>query len=317
MDQSENEIFWESRESVSDRLDALLREDKPFVRLEAPARVDASRHEDIPVLVAQAGTARDFASGSLLADGWLALVDLDRNRLALRPVLFSPGAEPTAPDEPVDADLDDPAVGMQEIWVDLRRRFDEEFLLGARRFVLRAFQDGISTESHRMDVGPSVEEFDQAWARDRDQVPPRRSVPDSLLEPIQAWKAMSVTAQLPRGVESAATFREDGSHLEIAIACEELWGERIELEPGAVMANGMRPPDALRAIHLVLAGGGRVLSGTVEVPAISGFQDGLVRCRVDIRLAAVFPSIAPGSKWACYVFCGPLAAGPFQVDLPL
>ncbi|MBK9577606.1 MAG: hypothetical protein IPK50_06825 [Fibrobacterota bacterium] len=313
MNEIDNEAYWQSPETVSKRLDQRLREDKPFVVLDGPSRVDTEIHADIPVLVAQAGAARDFVAGSLAVEGWLAMVDEDRNWIALRPVQYSPGADPVDPGEPMEVDLDDPSVGMQEEWVDLREMFDPGFFDGAHRWAVRGVLDRGMTNTVRMEVGPGGERFVETWEKSRSEVPVRDRVPDSFLASEHPWKAMSVTAELARGMDVKADRRQDGHHLEVAIACEPLWGERLETEPGAVLPNGMRPPDAMRMIHLVVMSGSRVRSRSLDVPAIAGFQDGLLRCRMEISLPAVFPDLVLDSLWGCYVFCGPLAAGPLRM----
>lgn len=309
MTESENDRFWTDAKSVKAVFRGRFEEGSPFVSAIGPSHFDPEKRSSLPFQFAQAGTVRDFLAGSLLKNGRIVLMDLDRNRLRICDVDVPKGDLPARP--PVgQIDLEDPAFGMQTRQVDL---CDDRFA-GIERevghFRMVAILPHQQTEPVDFLVGPDEPRFSDALGLALADIPIRDSIPSALLSESKSWKAIAIRPGFPEGLDLQIVLEGGQVHAVVSVALEEMRGERLILEPGAVMSNGMKPPDAIRTVHLVACLQDGVFLASLEIPVNGSSGDSLLRGSAAIDLDRIFSGWRAAGVLSLRLFCGGWMAGP-------
>ncbi|HNY29518.1 MAG TPA: hypothetical protein PKO15_01400 [Fibrobacteria bacterium] len=309
MDESMDDKFWTDPDEVAEAFDRRFEDGEPFLAVIGPTRFDPSLHEDLPIQLAQAGRVRDFVERNLLRNGRIVLVDLDRNSVRICDVDVPQGEQPDRP--PVKPpDLDAPQVGMQSIQLDLCTDRFPELHEEIGRYRLMAILPHVQTDPIDFKVGPDEPAFGKALRESLAEMPRRNAVPESIFAENKPWKAVAMPQGLPEGIALELGVEGERLHAAVSTAIQEMPNERLVLEPGAILPNGTRPPDALRRLHLVALSDRSAYAISLEVPVNGDASGGLLRGCVSIDLERAFPGWRKAELRSLRVFCGSWMAGP-------
>ncbi len=312
-----NEDFWSDAPTVTLEQIRLTKEDRPQLLLLGPSAIDPTRHRTIPVSLFQKGTREDFVQGSLTGNGLLVLVDQDRNQILTAPPEKPMNFQPAPPlPRPAGAPVEAPkGYGGSGTRIDLASRFFPEIDHTLGRYRLMGVLPRMATRGLAFRIGPSGTEFEPKLQESLGRIPGRTSVPEELFTPKRPWKAISVSPDLPEGIVAESSGSKERPTLTVGFALPELPGERIHLEPGAVMPDGTLPPEVLKKLHLLFCFEGFFYrSATLELPAHKNPRDALLRGRVEVDLIAIEPAAARPGLVSVYVFSGASVLGPLFMD---
>lgn len=312
----ENDAHWNDPDAFSGVRRKIFQEGKRQRLLVGPSWVDQARHKTIPVQMIQCGTQKDFVEGSLASQGMLVLVDRDRNLLQISPADWNPMVSQAPVLPPPPANPDDKDLGLQSTQTDLVGRFFPDLPHVTGRFRLVGVLSIATTLAMDFQVGASQAKFPEELASVLASIPPRKSIPAEIMGEPRPWKALAVSEEIAKGIRAQILPQADHLVMKLEFALPQLPGERLQLEPGAVMSNGMRPPDGVKWVHLVLAGTKNCDRHSLLLPVSMGFSDQLARGRFEVDLSQLAPSIAAQTMSSLYLFSGSEWAGPLQIPLP-
>ncbi|MBK9577608.1 MAG: hypothetical protein IPK50_06835 [Fibrobacterota bacterium] len=315
--QVKSEDFWGNPGKIEDVGRACFDSRKPCRLLLAPEWVDREDRKTIPVWMVQCGSLREFHRGSLKSDALLALVDLDRNSLQLSGADAEPAVSVQpfgGPPKPVEeADIPDDSFHESSTQVDLRPKFFPDLAHTTGRFKLVALLAVASTLASDLQVGSDASSFAKALAASLATLKPRTVVPSEFVAETAAWKALAAPPGLPKGVRAEVAWKNNRALLVLDFALPELPGERIELEPGAVLPNGARPPGFAKNIHLVLMGKAANATKTLLLPVGERSADGLLRGKFEVDLLSVQPNLVDWKFQSVYALSGEALVGPVAI----
>lgn len=306
----DNDAYWNDPAAFSAVRRTIFQEGKHQRLLLGPSWVDRTLRKTIPVQIVQCGTQKDFVEGSLASKGMLVLVDRDRNLLQLSPAAWDPMVSQAPPVPPAPANPDDKDLGLQSTQTDLVGRFFPDLSHTTGRFRLVGVLSIASTLAMDFQIGTIQEKFPQELAASLATIPARKSIPAELVVEPRPWKAMAASESIAKGLRAQILPEGQRLVLKLEFALPELAGERLHLEPGAVMPNGMRPPDAVKWVHLVLAGTKTYDRHSLLLPVSLGFADHLVRGRFELDLTLLAPKITSAGAVSIALFSGSESEGP-------
>ena len=143
------------------------------------------------------------------------------------------------------------------------------------------------------------------WWNNRKAAPEHGKVP---------WKALAAPPSIGEGLRAMLSTEPAGVFLEVEFALPELRGERLHLEPGAVLPSGNRPPDAVKRIHILAAGEDHSRTIQMLLPVVASPDDSLLRGHAKIDLRKILPDMADGNIRSIYVFSGSSGIGPLVLS---
>lgn len=315
--QVKSEDFWGNPGKIEDVGRACFDSRKPCRLLLAPEWVDREDRKTIPVWMVQCGSLRDFHRGNLKSDALLALVDLDRNHLQLASAEAEPavGVQPFGgPPKPVEeADIPDDSFHQSSTQSDLRQKFFPNLAQTTGRFKLVALLAVASTLASDLRVGSDASTFAKDLAASLSTVNPHAGIPPEFVALAPPWKAMAAKPDLPKGLHAEISWKNGRSVLVLEFALPQLPGERVDLEPGAVLPNGTRPPGFAKNIHLVLMGKMANANKSLLLPVADKSADGLLRGKFEVDLVSVQPNLLEWRFQSLYVLSGDAMSGPVAI----
>lgn len=308
-----NDEFWTSPEKVRLAIADYINNETPTSSILGPSEVDRNAKSTIPVILLQGGGFEEFRLGSISSQGTMALIDLDRNTLQIDPVDKS---EDESDDEPDDKARQPTGsrYALESVPVDLAERFFPDLPHTAGRYRLVALLWASASSAHDFRVGPPGPDFERELSLQLGTIPERRTIPQDLLQDDHPWKALAAPPSLREGLRASLPTESQRVFLEVDFALPELRGERLHLEPGAILPSGNRPPDAVKWIHILAAGEDQVHHVRVLLPVFAYTDDALLRGHARIDLERLFPGISNGGTRSIYVFSGSSGIGPLVLS---
>ncbi|MBK9578190.1 MAG: hypothetical protein IPK50_09910 [Fibrobacterota bacterium] len=306
------EDFWSGSTWVSSLQNHLVNEGLHAREFLMPRYADRTKVKVLPCYLFQAGPFEEFRNGSFAEDGHLALVDIDRNTLDLVRI---DDADDT-PSEPKSKEPRQPTgspYGMGTSPFDLAARFFPDFAQTTGRYRLQAILPLQATTPVAFEVGGAPSAFSQDLASSLEAIPDRKSIPPELLREDQPWKALAAPPSLGEGLRARLLTESDRHFLDVDFALPELEGERLHLEPGAVLPSGNRPPDAVKWIHILAAGEEHLHPTKVLLPVVASAEDALLRGHARIELQRLYPGLDGNSIQSVYIFSGAESVGPLEL----
>lgn len=277
----------------------------------APHHVDTRIRSTLPVSIFQAGPFEEFRFGNLADDGYVAAVDQDRNTLricAINQKSDAPaGARRKGPRQPGLA-----IHTVQSSGLDLGSRCHLDLSSSISRYRVMAILPLAATDAAVVQVGGDPATFDQDLSAALGTIQDRQEIPPEFLAETHPWKALAAPPSLAPGLRATVAHSSGRDLLDVEFALPELRGERLHLEPGAVLPSGHRPPDAVKRIHVLAAGEEFLQSAQVLLPAFAGGADGLLRGHASIDLGLLLPNVDRTEIQSVYLFSGDGSVGPLE-----
>ncbi|MBK8801264.1 MAG: hypothetical protein IPN71_04260 [Fibrobacteres bacterium] len=309
-----DEVFWSDSNWIVPLQNRMANECIPAREILMPGFADRTKTSVLPAYLVQAGPFEEFREGSIAEEGYFVLIDIDRNALDLARI-------DDADDSPVEPRSKEPReptgspYGLVFSPFDLAARFFPDFPHATGNYRALGILPLTATRPVAFRVGGDPTAFDRDLSASLALIPDRTTLPPELLQEDHPWKAMAAPPSLPEGLRARVQTESGRNFLEIDFALPELRGERLHLEPGAVLPSGNRPPEAVKWIHVLAAGEDCIQPAKVLLPVVGGAQDPLVRGHAKIDLNRLFSGMASGDFQSIYVICGPAAIGPLELPL--
>ncbi|MBK9578189.1 MAG: hypothetical protein IPO40_14020 [Fibrobacteres bacterium] len=278
----------------------------------APKHIDRRTAPSIPLNIVQSGPFDEFEYGNFAEEGFAVLVDMDRGSIGLGPI--SPKTD--AARKPRKKGPRQPGAAIHTVQtsgLDLASRFFPDFARTTGRFKVRGILPLAATASVEIDVGADPSAFPKDLSAALATIPERTSLPPELLQASPPWKALAAPPSLDEGLRGTLSTESGHAFLEVDFALPELRGERLHLEPGAVLPSGNRPPDAVKWIHILAAGEDSMLPIHLLLPVVASADDALLRGHAKIDLGRLLPGSANGDFQSVYVFSGAESVGPLEL----